>query len=108
MAICVVHSFYSQIWVLKFMFNYIQNTSNLTNDAAPIITEHVTQFSHQNSHGKAEDEGRVEILYKPTVNDNNADFNDGAGISMETHWRLTTVSRADDDIKLRFNMRKLF
>jgi hypothetical protein len=101
-------SFYSQIWVLKFMFSYIQDASNLTNDTAPIISEHVTQFSHQNSHGSAQDEGRVQIYYKPTVNDGDADFSDGEGISIQTYMRFTTVSRNDDFIKLRFNMRKLF
>ena len=100
-------SFYSQVWVLKFMFNYIQDTSNLTNDVAPIITEQVTQFSHQNGHGSAEDEGRVQVLFKPTVNDGDSDFNDGQGISIETHMRFSTVIRNDDYIKLRFSMRRL-
>jgi hypothetical protein len=101
-------SFYSQIWVLKFMFNYIQDASNLTNDVAPIITENVTQFSHQNGLGSAENEGRAQIYYKPTVNDGDDDLNDGQGVSMETYMRWSTVSRNDDYIKLRFSMRKLF
>ena len=100
-------SFYSQVWVLKLMFSYIQDTSNLTNDVAPIITEQVTQFSHQNGHGSAEDEGRVQIYYKPTQNDGDDDLNDGQGVSMETYMRWSTVSRNDDYIKLRFSMRKL-